>query len=73
MNNIWIINQHIGTPSMGVVGHRHYYLAQTLYNRDYNVTLLTSTFSHVPRRDIKQSTNFEVKEQEGITFRMISH
>ena len=71
MNNIWIINQHIGTPSMGVDGHRHYYLAKTLYNRDYNVTLLTSTFSHVPRKNIKQSKNFEVKEEEGITLGLV--
>jgi len=71
MNNIWIINQYIGTPSMGVDGHRHYYLAKTLYNRDYNVTLLTSTFSHVPRKNIKQSKNFEVKEEEGITLGLV--
>lgn len=63
MKNLWIINQYIGTPLLGVDGHRHYYFAQKFKEKGLNVSLITSSFSHVPSKDFKLEKNYDIYEE----------
>lgn len=58
--SIWIINQYITTPELNGDGHRHYYIAKELEKQGHDVTLITSSYSHVPAREYKMSSLFEV-------------
>jgi len=44
--NIWIINEYAGSPSHGME-FRHYYLAREFLKYDFNVTIISSTYSHL--------------------------
>lgn len=51
--NIWIINEHLTTPDLSENGHsRHHTLAQEFNQKGYDVTLITSSFSHNPKRKV---------------------
>ena len=51
MKNIWIINQYITTPDIDGDGYRHYYIAKYLKEtKQFNPLLITSSFSHAPKR-----------------------
>jgi len=43
---IWIINEYAGTPYHGME-YRHYYLAKELIKLDYDVTVVSSSYSHL--------------------------
>ena len=60
--NIWIINQYLTTPKLNGNGYRHSYLADHFVNMGYDVTLITSSFSHVPRKDYRFKGLFKVLE-----------
>lgn len=60
MKNIWIINQYITTPELNGDNHRHYSIGKELEKQGYDVTLITSSFSHVPKRKYKMSSLFKV-------------
>lgn len=52
MNNkktIWLINQYSSTPETAM-GGRHYYLAQELAKKGYNVYLIAGRYSHLLRQ-----------------------
>lgn len=51
MKNVWIINQYLTTPQLNGDGHRHYYLAKEFEKKGYDVTLITSSFSHIGNRN----------------------
>jgi len=54
--NIWIINEHLSTPELSTSGHsRHYSLALEFQKAGYNVSLITSSFSHNPLRKVPLS------------------
>ena len=53
MKKIWIINQYICTPELNGDGSRHSFLAEQFIKKGYDVTLITSSFSHVPYREEK--------------------
>lgn len=51
--NIWMINEHLTTPDLSENGHsRHYSLGLEFIKNGYNVSLITSSFSHNPRREV---------------------
>ena len=49
--SVWLINQYLCTPELNNDGHRHSFLAQEFIEKGYDVTLITSSFSHVPYRE----------------------
>lgn len=52
--NIWIVNEHLTTPELSNNGHsRHYSLGMEFMDKGYGVSLITSSFSHNPRRNVK--------------------
>lgn len=59
---IWLINQYLCTPELNGDDHRHSFLAQEFINKGYDVTLITSSFSHVPYRENKFSGIFKLLE-----------
>ncbi|RZN84178.1 MAG: glycosyltransferase WbuB [Winogradskyella sp.] len=59
--NIWLINQYLCTPELNGDGHRHSYLAEHWIKKGYDVTLITSSFSHVPYRHNKFKGLFKIK------------
>ena len=51
--NLWIINEHLASPDLSENGHsRHYTLGNEFIRNGYNVSLITSSFSHNPRRKV---------------------
>jgi glycosyltransferase involved in cell wall biosynthesis len=44
--HIWIINEYAGTPTYGQE-FRHYYLAKELIKLDYQITIVSSLYSHL--------------------------
>ncbi len=48
--SIWLINQYLTTPELNGEGHRHSYLAQEWIDKGYDVTLITSSYSHIGNR-----------------------
>ncbi|MBC6997546.1 glycosyltransferase family 4 protein [Cytophaga sp. FL35] len=52
-NNIWIINEHLTSPDLSENGHsRHFTLGQEFIKNGYDVTMITSSFSHNPKRKV---------------------
>lgn len=52
--NIWIVNEHLTSPDLSENGHsRHYTLGLEFINNGYDVSLITSSFSHNPRRKVR--------------------
>jgi glycosyltransferase involved in cell wall biosynthesis len=58
--NLWIINQYLTTPKLNGDGYRHSYLANHFIKSGYDVTLITSSFSHQPKKDIRYNGLFKV-------------
>ncbi len=58
--NIWIINQYLTTPELNGNGYRHSYLADLFTDKGYKVTLITSSFSHVPAKDVAFKGLFKI-------------
>ena len=44
--NILIINQYAGSPNYGM-GFRTYYLAKQFLNNEYDITVISSSYSHL--------------------------
>lgn len=59
---IWLINQYLCTPELNGDDHRHSFLAEEFIKKGYDVTLITSSFSHVPYRENKFSGIFKLLE-----------
>ncbi|MBD1260008.1 glycosyltransferase family 4 protein [Maribacter polysiphoniae] len=50
---IWIINEHLTSPDLSENGHsRHFTLGTEFLKHGYDVTLITSSFSHNPKRKV---------------------
>ena len=49
--SVWLINQYLTTPELDGNGHRHYYLASEWQKKGYDVTLITSSYSHIGKRN----------------------
>ena len=60
--SVWLINQYLCTPELNGDGHRHSYLAEEWINKGYDVTLITSSFSHVPYRENNFKGLFKFKD-----------
>ncbi|QCE41146.1 glycosyltransferase family 4 protein [Psychroserpens sp. NJDZ02] len=58
--SVWLINQYLCTPELNGDGHRHSFLAEEWKNKGYDVTLITSSFSHVPFRENKFKGIFKI-------------
>lgn len=58
--SVWLINQYLCTPELNGDGHRHSFLAEEFSKKGYNVTLITSSFSHVPYRNNEFNGLFKV-------------
>ena len=65
--NIWIINQYTGTPYYGM-NYRSYYLAKEFVKQGYNVTIFTSSFSHLFVNFPKTNGIFTSEMIEGIKY-----
>ena len=62
--NIWIINQYLTTPELNGDGYRHSYLADHFTKKGYDVTLITSSFSHQPKKNIVFKGLYKIIEKE---------
>lgn len=62
--NIWIINQYLTTPELNGDGYRHYYLAKEFEKKGYDITLITSSFSHVPSKNISFKGLFKILDND---------
>lgn len=49
--SVWLINQYLCTPELNGDQHRHSHLSEEWIKKGYDVTLITSSFSHVPYRE----------------------
>lgn len=58
--NVWLINQYLCTPELNGDDHRHSLLAEEFIRKGYDITLITSSFSHVPIRENKFKGLFKV-------------
>jgi len=58
--SVWLINQYLCTPELNGDGHRHSFLAEEWIKKGYDVTLITSSFSHVPYRENKFKGLFKI-------------
>lgn len=51
--NIWIVNEHLTTPDLSANGHsRHFTLGLEFIKKGYDVSLITSSYSHNPKRKV---------------------
>jgi Trk K+ transport system NAD-binding subunit len=64
--NVWLINQYTSTPLLGGGGNRSYHIAKELTKQDYQVTLITASYSHVPKRNFEVTKTFHFEQEEGI-------
>tara|TARA_R110002049_G_scaffold116881_1_gene269716 strand:- start:3438 stop:4649 length:1212 start_codon:yes stop_codon:yes gene_type:complete len=62
--NIWIINQYLTTPELNGDGYRHYYLAKEFEKNGFDTTLITSSFSHVPGKDVSFKGFFKIFDND---------
>lgn len=60
--SIWLINQYLCTPELNGDGHRHSFLAEEFIKKGHDVTLITSSFSHVPYRENKFNGFYKILE-----------
>ncbi len=52
--NIWIVNEHLTSPDLSENGHsRHFTLGLEFIKQGYDVSLITSSFSHNPKRKVR--------------------
>ena len=52
--NIWIVNEHLTSPDLSKNGHsRHFTLGIEFIKNGYDVSLITSSYSHNPKRKVK--------------------
>lgn len=49
--SVWLINQYLTTPDLDGDGHRHSYLGEEWIKKGYDVTLITSSYSHIGNRN----------------------
>jgi len=66
IKNVFIINQYTSTPKLGGGGNRSFYIASELVKNGFNVTLITSSYSHVPKRNYPVKKNIQFEEENGI-------
>lgn len=71
--NIWIINQYTSTPKLGGGGNRSYYIAKELVGKGYNVSLITASYSHVPKRNFKIDYQYYFAEEDGINLVVVKN
>lgn len=67
IKSIVIINQYIGSPEHGME-YRHYYLAKNLQKSGYNVTLISSSYSHLFSTPPNVKKPFEKQMIDGIEY-----
>lgn len=65
--NILYINHYAGSPKMGME-FRPYYLAKEWVNMGHNVTIISSTYSHLRKNNPIISRDFESEIIDGITY-----
>jgi len=64
--HIWIINEVAGAPAYGM-GYRHYYLAKQFVKQGYDVTIISSSYSHL----FKAFPNVKKEKIDGIDYHWI--
>lgn len=52
IKNLWIINEYAGSPYHGIE-YRSYYLAKELIKLGYNITIISSNYSHLFKKHSK--------------------
>ncbi len=53
LKNIWIVNEHLTSPDLSAHGHsRHFTLGLEFIKQGYDVSLITSSYSHNPKRKV---------------------
>lgn len=60
--SIWIINQFLTTPELSNEDGRHSSLVEEFIKNGYDVTLITSSFSHAPYRHNKFRGLYQLRE-----------
>ncbi len=65
--NIWYINETAGSPEHGMV-FRQYYFSKQFVQQGFNVTLISSTFSHLFKKLPNDSFNYNKEIIEGINY-----
>lgn len=64
---VWFINQYANTPALGGHSNRPYYLGKELIKKGFCFTLITSSYSHVPKRNYPIKTSFQHFKEAGIS------
>ncbi|MCX7953885.1 MAG: glycosyltransferase family 4 protein [Bacteroidales bacterium] len=67
MKTLWIINEYAGSPYHGME-FRHYYLAKELLKYNYNVYIITASFSHLYKTLPKVKNRFTIENIDGIKY-----
>lgn len=65
--NIWIINEYAGSPYHGME-FRHYYIAKELSKLGFDVTVVTSSYSHLFKNPPKVSKSYEFETIDSIKY-----
>jgi len=67
MKTIWIINEYAGAPAYGME-LRHYYISKELARKNYNVFIITASFSHLlsTPKDLKK--DYELEKIDGVNY-----
>jgi glycosyltransferase involved in cell wall biosynthesis len=73
MKNVWLINQYTSTPLLGGGGNRSFHIAKELTKKDYNVTLITASYSHVPKRNYEVENTFHFEKDSGINLVVVKN
>lgn len=64
---IWIINEYAGSPYHGMT-FRHYYLAKELLQFGYDVSIITSSFSHLLHTLPNVTSSYSKETIDGIEY-----
>lgn len=66
--HLWIINEYAGSPYHGMT-YRHYYLAKALIKQGYEVSIITSAYSHLLLKKPSLGDDFITEEWiDGIRY-----
>jgi len=64
---IWIVNEYAGSPYHGME-FRHYYIAKELIKNNYNVFIITASYSHLFKNIPQLKKDFEIQKIDDINY-----
>ncbi len=71
--HLWIINQYTSTPKLGGGGNRSYLIANELIKKGCDVSLVTASYSHVPKRDYPVENHFHFEKEDQLNLVIVKN